>query len=247
VYEQYTKILNFIDFDLAKQIATNVGGIVPDKPGKQNRGQKSKALSQTHFAPKEPTIESRRIAVLVADGFNLAEVQAVVAALKSAKAMPFLIGPRRGEVYPAGVNRALGKGIKADHHYEGARSTLFDAVYIPSGEHVTTLANNGRTVHWVREAFGHCKAIGAVGEAVQFLRDVVNLPGVEFQDDRNSDSVKSSYGVVTAGSYGLKSAATDVLKIGQGERGFTANFAFAISQHRCFERELDGLTAKVAY
>ena len=29
VYETYTKLLNNVDFDLAKQVAINVGGVVP--------------------------------------------------------------------------------------------------------------------------------------------------------------------------------------------------------------------------
>ncbi|KAI0067769.1 catalase [Artomyces pyxidatus] len=247
VYESYTKILNHIDFELAKQVATNVGGVIPNAPAKANHGKKSEPLSQLYYAPKKPTIVSRRVAILVADGFNLAEMQAVRAALVSAKALCFVIGPRRGEVYPEGVPRSAGKGCMTDHHYEGQRSTLFDAVYIPSGEHVTTLSKNGRVIHYVREAFGHCKAIGAVGEAVKLLRDVAHLPGVQFQDDIRSDDIITSYGVVTTGSYDVKSAATDTLKIGPGSKGFTANFAHAISLHRCFERELDGLTTQIAY
>ncbi|KAA1468521.1 catalase [Dentipellis sp. KUC8613] len=247
VYKQYTRILNNVDFDLAKQVAINVGGVVPERPGRGNDGKKSKSLSQEYYAPKVPTIESRRIAILVADGFNLDEVQAVRALLAAAKALTFVIGPRRGEVYPAGVPHEKGKGFFVDHHYEGQRSTLFDAVYIPSGKHAVELARNGRVIHYVREAFGHCKAIGGVGEAVPFLRDVVQLPGVQFQPDPKSDAVVSSYGVVTSGSYDLKSAVTDVLKLGPDEKGFVSSFAYVISQHRCFKRELDGLTAKVAF
>lgn len=58
----------------------------------------------------------------------------------------------------------------------------------------------------------------------------------------------SSYGVVTVGSYSLKSVATDVLNIASGgDKGFISNFAFEISKHRCYERETDGLASKVAY
>lgn len=64
----------------------------------------------------------------------------------------------------------------------------------------------------------------------------------------DSETVVTSYGVVTAGSYSLKSAATDVLNIASGgDKGFISNFAFEISKHRCYEREMDGLTSKVAY
>lgn len=57
----------------------------------------------------------------------------------------------------------------------------------------------------------------------------------------------TSYGVVTAGKYDASSAATDAVKIGPSETGFVANFIYEVSKHRCYERELEGLTSKVAY
>jgi len=165
VYKTYTKLLNNIDFNLAKDVATIVGGVVPDAPIKDNHGKASPSLSQTYFHPKKPTIASRRIAILVTDGFNITELEAVRAALASAGALTFIIGSRRNKIYPAGHTVGDGEGVAADHHFEGQRSTLFDAIYIPSGaEHARALASDGRVVHWVREAFGHCKAIGAIGE-----------------------------------------------------------------------------------
>ncbi|KAI0786093.1 catalase [Abortiporus biennis] len=247
VYESYTKLLNNIDFDLAKKVAINVGGVVPERPSRSNHGQSSPTLSQLYYAPKTPTIKSRRIAIVLADGFNIAEVEGVRAALKAGGATTWIIGPRRGYVYPAGVEVGSGKGLFADHHFEGQRSTLFDAFIVPSGAtHAQTLAGNGRTIHWMREAFGHCKAIGAIGEGVVFLREAAGLPGIEYATNPNSDVVVSSYGVVTVGKVDAGTIAADVLKIGQ-EKGFVSKFAFEVSQHRCYQRESDGLTAKVAF
>lgn len=165
VYETYTKILNNVDFDLAKSVAEKVNGVIPDSPIRQNHGQKTPTLSQLYYQPKTPTIASRRIAILVADGFHAAEVAAVRAALAAGKASTWIIGPRRGKAYPVGEIVGKGPGILADHHFEGQRSTMFDALYVPSGaEHAKTLFNIGRAIHWIREAFGHCKPIGAVGD-----------------------------------------------------------------------------------
>ncbi|THH23105.1 hypothetical protein EUX98_g8072 [Antrodiella citrinella] len=249
VYETYIKLLNNIDFELAKKVAHVVGGIVPKTPVRENPGWSTPTLSQTYYAPKEPTIKSRRIAILVADGFDLAEVKAIRAALKAGSATTWLIGPRRGLVYPEGVEMGSEKGgLLADHHWEGQRSTLFDAIVVPSGaSHAQRLADNGRPIHWVREAFGHCKAIGAIGEGVAFLREAAQLPGIEYATNINSEAVVSSYGVVTVGRASLSSVAADTLKIGRGEKGFVAEFALEVSKHRCFDREMHGLTAKVAY
>ncbi|KAL1733019.1 catalase-like domain-containing protein [Schizophyllum commune] len=247
VYESYSRVLSNIDLDLAKNVAQNVGGEVPDKPGRPNKGQRSDTLSQTYYLPKEPTIKSRRIAILIADGFSGNEVQAVKAALKSAGAVPFLIGPRRGKIYPAGTTVGAEGGIMADHHFEGQRSTLFDALFIPSGrEAADALVSNGRCIHWVREAFGHLKAIGAIGEGVAVLQRALELKELQFSSGDSTD-VTNSYGVVTTGKYTASSLISDALKIGPGEKGIVANFAYEVSQHRNWKRELDGLASKVAF
>ena len=64
----------------------------------------------------------------------------------------------------------------------------------------------------------------------------------------DSTEVQSSYGVVTAGKYDVKSAVTDALEIATGNtKGFVTNLAYEISQHRCYLRETDGLISRVAY
>lgn len=247
VYETYTKLLNCIDFELAKKVALNVGGVIPDKPGRKNHGKSSKPLSQLYYAPKHPLITGRRIAILVADDFNLDEVNAVRSALSSANAKVFIIGPHRGEIRSEEAGSGIkGSTIKADHHFEGQRSTLFDALFIPSGQHISHLATNGRAIQYVREAFGHCKAIGAAGLGIAFLQDFASLPGVQFQHGDSSDVV-TSYGVVTTGKLNVKSAVTRQLRIEHDKKDFLAEFAYVISQHRCYEREMDGLTAEVAF
>ncbi|KAI0702432.1 catalase [Cytidiella melzeri] len=249
VYEGYTKLLNRIDFNLAKQVAINVGGIVPEAPDSKNHGKKSSPLSQLYYVPKQPTIKSRRIAILVADGFNMAQVEALRAAIKAGSATSWVIGPRRGWVYPDGAVVGSGKGgVWADHHYEGQRSTLYDAFIIPGGaKSAQALAQNGRTIHWVREAFGHCKAIGAIGEGVAFLREAVMLPGIEYQTNLNSSNVVTSLGVVTVGQVDLTSIAADSVSISSSDKGFVSQFANEVSKHRCYEREIQGITKMVAY
>ena len=63
----------------------------------------------------------------------------------------------------------------------------------------------------------------------------------------HADDVTVSYGVVTAPKVTLLSTTADVLKIGKGEKGYMSQFAYEISRHRCFERELDGLNTQVAF
>jgi catalase len=113
------------------------------------------------FMPKELTIATRRVAILVTDGFSAPEVEAIRKSLSSAGAFTFIIGPRRGKVKSSSPSISL----DANHHFEDQRSTLFDAIFVPGGvEHAKESKENGRVTHWIKEAFGHCKAIGAVGE-----------------------------------------------------------------------------------
>ncbi|KAG6817783.1 hypothetical protein H0H87_003191 [Tephrocybe sp. NHM501043] len=246
VYKTYVNnILPNISIDLAQAVSQNVGGALPDHPPDTRRphGKRSDRLSQLYYAPKTPTIASRRIAILVADGFNGKEVKAVHAALDGLGAVNFLIGPRRGQ-----VNTDSGPSIMVDHHYESQRSTLFDALFVSSGaEHAKALVENGRAVHWIREAFGHCKAIGAIGDGVSVVQRAISLSDVNFADPSGGDDVVTSYGVVTTGQYGVASAMSDVVAIASGPKGFVSNFAYEISKHRCWDREMDGLISHVAF
>ncbi|RDW88620.1 catalase-1 [Coleophoma cylindrospora] len=245
VYERMVERLCDIDLGLAQAVAEQVGGPMPNKQGRPNHGLTTKGLSQFDFTPEalglEPTIVSRMVAIIIGDGFNLSEYEAVKGALTAAGAFPFTIGPKRQPVMPAGG----GKGVSPDHHFEGMRSTMFDSIYIPGGSHISTLKKQGRVVHWVREAFGHCKAIGATGEAVELVQMACGIEGMQFS---TSSEVVDSYGVVTAGGLGASASSIEEgLKMIKGAKSFLDAYAFNISQHRNFQREADGLTAMVAY
>jgi catalase len=188
-----------------------------------------------------PTIATRMVGILIADGFNYAEYKMVKTALTAAGAMVFTIGPRRQPVIPS----SGGKAVSPEHHFEAFRSTAFDTLYIPGGEHVSTLRKNGRVIHWIREAFGHLKAIGATGEGVELVREACGVSGMMFS---NSADVVDSYGVVTAGGVGDgPSSLKEGLKMVRGAKNFLDAYAFNIAQHRNYQRELDGLAAMVAF
>lgn len=243
VYERMAQRLADIDLELAQTVADLVGAPVPKQAGRENHGKKSKNLSQTEVQPKQPTIETRRVAIIIADGYDPVAYAGILGALKGAKALPFTIGPRRNPIFAAGENKETGKGVKPDHHLEGMRSTMFDSIFIPGGEHVKTLRNNGRALHWVREAFAHLKAIGATGEAVDFVRDACELPGMEFSQ---SSDVVNSYGVVTAAKV-MPESFKEAIKMAKGAADFVDAYTYEISQHKNFERELKGFPMMVAY
>jgi catalase len=69
--------------------------------------------------------------------------------------------------------------------------------------------------------------------------------GVQLASIINSD-ITESYGVVTLGKVaeGRLKKPVEVLKQG---KGFIEKFFYQISLYRCYERELDGLSERVAY
>jgi len=196
----------------------------------QITGKKAKNLSQMDFlGEKGVGIKGRRFAVFIADGFDKAQVEEFKKTITDQSALAFVIGERRGIMKQTGQKDTEG-GIKADHHWEGQRSTMFDGLYIPGGTHVDTLCKSGRALHWVREAFGHLKVIAASGEAVKFVKKALaDAEGLKYSDS----SVECSYGVITAGANKHTELVTE--------------FVSLASQHKIFKRELDGLSTMVAY
>jgi len=244
VYERMCERLTDIDLGLAQKVAEMVGAPIPQKASRPNHGKKTKGISNFDFMPETPTIATRRIAIIIADGYDPVAYNGIKAAVTAAGALPFTIAPRRSAIFAAGESKSNGKGVTPDHHLEGMRSTMFDSVFVPGGqESITTLQKNGRALHWVREAFGHLKAIGATGEAVSFVKDACALPGVEFSE---SGGVVDSYGVVTA-KQTKPDSFKEVVSMAKGAKDFVEAYFFAISQHRNWQRELDGLSTMVAY
>ena len=81
---------------------------------------------------------------------------------------------------------------------------------------------------------------------VAVLQRALELKELQFSSGDSTD-VTNSYGVVTTGKYTASSLVSDALKIGPSEKGILANFAYEVSQHRNWKRELDGLASKVAF
>jgi len=189
----------------------------------------------------DPIIASRMVAIIIADGFNLTEYESAKGALSAAGAFVFTIGPKRQPVIPSGG----GNGVAPDHHFEGMRSTMFDSLHIPGGDHGSTLLKQGRVIHWVKEAYGHCKAIGATGDGVKLVEKACGIEGMMFS---TNEEVVDSYGVVTAAGLGHGTRSVkEGLNMIRGAKDFLSAYAWNISQHKNWQRELDGLVELVAY
>lgn len=238
VFGRMVQRLADIDLGLAQTVAELVGGEAP-KQGRPNHSRRAPGLSQTKFPGSTQTIASRRVAILIGDGYDHVAYDAAYAALSSALAVPLVVGTKRSK-----VKADNGSSTQPHHHLEGLRSTMVDAVFIPGGaKSVEALGKNGRALHWIREAFGHLKTIGATGEAVDLVHGAIGLPSVSIS---TSADAHESYGVVTLKELRPESL-SEAVTIAKGATGFLEKFFYNISQHRCWDRELDGLNTLVAY
>jgi len=177
-------ILTQIDGVLAKRVADGLGMEVPAEPERPiNHGvpadadkekyepktikpslQASAALSMANTVKN--TIKSRIIAVLATDGVNGAQLNATKEALIAGGAQAKIIATHNGY-----IKDDQGTTIKVDFTFLTSASVLFDAVYVPGGApSVKALLAEADAVHFVTEAFKHCKAIAADQEGEQVLK-----------------------------------------------------------------------------
>ena len=85
VYNRIVERLCDIDIELTQAVAEKAGAPTPTKQGRSNAGKKTNFSMTAYNAPK-PTIASRRVAILVGDGYDPVAFNGVYAALKAAKA-----------------------------------------------------------------------------------------------------------------------------------------------------------------
>ena len=149
----------------AKLVATTASGGL----------QRTSGLSMTE-TPKD-SIKSRQVAVLVADGVAVAQVEALKAALEAEGAKALIVAPHLGT-----VEGSDGKSLTVDKGLATVASVLFDAVFVPGGpQSVNSLIALALPADFVKEAYKHGKVVGAAGEGLDLLK-MANITGKALED-----------------------------------------------------------------
>jgi len=232
IRERMLVVLSNIDKGLANEVAYGLGLSIPkqvegtlnqsipadadpqayESVNREGKLAQSAALSMANTI--KDSIRTRKVAFLVADGFDEKAVGPVKDVLEKEGAIVEIIAPKLGFVKGEG-----GKDLEAQNSFLTAASVLYDAVYVPGGVNsVATLAAEANAVHFLNEAFKHCKPIAADEAARQVLEATYfnkKLPA-----DSSEDTVKSEGIVVEADMKALAS-----------------RFVLAMKQHRFWERE----------
>ncbi|MES2662923.1 MAG: catalase [Pseudomonadota bacterium] len=146
-----------ISDDLAKRVATGLGlenmPSAPEAAAKVQDMPTSPAL-QTIGKMKD-TLQGRCVGILIADGSDLRVINSIKNAVLKAGASVKIVGPKIG-----GAKLSDGSMHAVDGQLAGTPSVLFDAVaVILSDAGAKTLSAEAAAMDFVRDAFGHLKAI----------------------------------------------------------------------------------------
>ena len=225
-------ILSLVEKGLAAEVAFALGLQVPAEVEKPiNKGipadadptdyepievkeklKKSAALSMKDTV--KDTIKSRKVAILAADGVDASSFKLVADAIKAQGAIVHVIAPKLGKIMASDKSE-----IPVEESFLTAASVLYDAVYVPGGKNsVVNLESNADAVHFLNEAFKHCKAIAADLEASPVLEATYFFSKIyqEFSEETVLDE-----GII----------------IDKNTKALSDKFIKAIAQHRFWERE----------
>lgn len=232
IRERMIGILSLVDKGLAAAVAFQLGLKVPvaleqpvnlsipadgnpdDYQPEQVDGElnKSEALSMENTV--KDSIITRKIAILAADGVDAESLLAVKDSIVAAGGVVHIIAPKLGAIVASDDTP-----VAVDESFLTAASVLYDAVYVPGGTNsVATLEAEANAVHFLNEAFKHCKAIAADNQAIQVLEATYFYK--KLPEDYSEESVLVE-GVV----------------MGENGAALAPLFVKAIAQHRFWNRE----------
>lgn len=222
IRERMLGILSKIDKGMATAVALGIGVSVPKKIGQLNFSvpadadpkayesvmvksslDRSEALSMANTV--KDSIKTRKIAFLVADGVDSAGLNAMKKAIEAAGGAVEIIAPTL-----AAVTAENGTELSPAKSLLTTASVFYDAVYVPGGSNsVGTLAAEPDALHFLNEAFKHCKVIGGDLDAQQVIDETYFARKIENDE-----------GVI----------------LGKAKQ-ITADFIAAVARHRVWERE----------
>jgi catalase len=160
-----SRLLN-IDEELAHRVAKGLSMPLPAKSAVAKEPVEMPLSDHLSLLKKfRPTMKGRKIGILFAEGSDGAIIKQLVDEIHNAGGQSMLIAPKIG-----GLELMDGTILKADGQLAGTPSVLFDAIaVVVSAEAAQKLAQESAAVDFVRDAYGHLKAIGCDDQAAALL------------------------------------------------------------------------------
>ncbi|KRA74561.1 catalase [Lysobacter sp. Root667] len=178
--------LRHIDSALARRVADGLGlAALPAAPPAAVAAKDLPVSPPLQIIGKmKSTLQGRCVGLLIDDGSDAGTVRALRKAVEAAGARVKIVAPRIG-----GAKLSDGKPQPADGQLAGTPSVVFDAVAVVLADKAgKRLAKEGAAIDFVRDAYGHLKAI-AVDQGGQWLLDaggIVRDEGVVDASDARS-------------------------------------------------------------
>ncbi|MEC0370962.1 catalase [Paenibacillus chibensis] len=221
VQQQMVNNLSNVGLQLAQQVAQGIGVEAPQAPTEEVRQGVtllSPALSQMNTVKSPAT---RKIAVLAANGFDSAEMKAVMTALQTAGVTAEIVSENLGI-----LTGTEGDQQQVMQTFLTADSVLYDAVYLAGGkESIAQIGSIREAVNFVVEAYNHLKTIGASADGLELLGTAgIHVTGPEAAAGNLEEPLVDTGLIVS-------SDAADVNDFGQ-------KLVDAIAMHRHWGREL---------
>ena len=179
-----------IGSDIASRVAKGIGmhgKVSPAKAARPTRTDLAPSPALSILAKAVPTLKGRKVGILIADGTDAAEIQALTKDIEAQGGKVAIIAPKVG-----GAEAADGKPMVAHFQLAGGPSVLFDAVAIVvSAAGAEMLEKEAAAVAFVHDAFQHLKVIGHNKAAMGLLTKA---------------GVKADEGVVALGGFAKAAA-----------------------------------------
>ncbi|HET6588472.1 MAG TPA: catalase [Oleiagrimonas sp.] len=164
--------LRHVDATLAKRVAKGLGmaSLPPAPPTAVKPRDMDPSPAVQIIGKMKDTLEGRAVGIFIGDNSDPAAIKALRKAAEDAGAMVGTVALTRG------VTLADGKQLVADGQLAGTPSVIFDAVaLVLSDKTGKYLAKEAAAVDFVRDAFGHLKAIAFDAGA----KAVLDAAGIE--------------------------------------------------------------------
>jgi len=178
--------LRHVEEDLAKRVATGLAlEKMPDAPAAAVPVKEMEPSPSLQIIGKmKDTVMGRAIGILIADGSDGARIKKIRKAATEAGATVKIVAPKVG-----GATLADGSMLTVDRQLAGTPSVFFDAVaVILSDEGSKALSSESAAIDFVRDAFGHLKAIAVDkgGRALLRTANVGQDAGVVDANDKDT-------------------------------------------------------------
>ncbi|GAQ17056.1 catalase HPII [Oceanobacillus picturae] len=160
VQQQVVDMFANVNLDMAREIADNIGVKEPTEGGSEVT-KVSPALSQENSTK---SVATRKIAVLLNEGYNGEVVNNIVQQLKKQGMEPEIIASKLGK-----LKTDKGPQFEVDNTFLTVDSVLYDAVYVAGGAGQDKTFQD-KAGYFMKEAYSHFKPIGATHDGEELLK-----------------------------------------------------------------------------